>query len=661
MKSVLIANRGEIAVRICKTLRLMGLTSVAVYTSMDEDAPHVKAADRAILLDGEDPLADGYLNAEKLVALALANGVDAIHPGYGFLSEDPGFASLCEQNNIAFIGPRAEVNSLMGSKSKAREFAEQAGVRCIPGYQGPDQSPARMAREAEKIGYPVMLKAVAGGGGRGLRLVLEPSQLLESLQRVQSEARLFADPGIMIEKAMQAVRHVEVQVLGDKHGAVAILGDRDCSVQRRHQKIVEEAPAPGLSPAVRKNLWDSARALACACNYLGAGTVEFLLDEQGQHYFLEMNTRLQVEHPVTEMVFDIDLVQCQIRVENGESLEQILPSRLLDQTESVPSGHCIEVRLNCEDPLNAFLPQTGTILTWQQPEGPGIRLDLGFTQGMKVGRSFDPMIGKLIVWGKDREEARRRMSQALSRTRLVGVLNNLSYLKQVIDSPLFDEGALSTEILSALTVERPSAFQFEKAAIALLLEQHQSFPFPQELWGFNNTGVSRCRFQLAYGEEVRDLDLSIEPHHDAYKINVRAADKQTTIYISPQDPDCFQWRMEGRPVERIHWIRDGATIWISDEQGTFAFVNQTYRFVDKNKPEGSGTLFAPFAGRVVELKVQEGDFVLEGATIMVLEAMKMEHQLRAERDGKVSRLLVDRQSQVMAKQALAEISSDIPS
>jgi geranyl-CoA carboxylase alpha subunit len=661
LKSVLIANRGEIAVRICQTLRLMGITSVAVHTRMDEDAPHVKAADRVLFLDGDDPLADGYLNGEKLVALALANGVDAIHPGYGFLSEDPGFARLCEQSNIGFIGPQAEVIRLMGSKSRAREFAEQAGIHCIPGYQGSDQTPERMAREAERIGYPVMLKAVAGGGGRGLRLVHEPAEFKESLLRVQSEARLFADPQIMIEKAMQAVRHVEVQVLGDRHGAIAILGDRDCSAQRRHQKIVEEAPAPGLSPEVRKSLWDSARTLASACNYLGAGTVEFLLDAEGQHFFLEMNTRLQVEHPVTEMVFGIDLVACQIRIANGESLDQILPAELLRETASVQNGHSIEVRLNCEDPLNAFLPQTGTVFRWLQPDVPGLRLDLGFAQGMKVGRSFDPMIGKIIVWGKNREEARRRMSQALTRTRLVGVVTNLSYLKQVIDSPLFDEEVLNTDILSKLSLGNPSPFHFEKAAIALLMEQRQSFPWPMELWGYNNTGVSRSRFRLAFGDQSCEINVAVAPHREAYKIDVRRADSETSFYVSPQDSDSFQLRMEGRPVEQIHWVRDGANIWISDEQGTFVFENQTWRFVDKDKPEGSGTLFAPFAGRVVEVKVQEGEIVPEGATLLVLEAMKMEHQLRAERAGKVSRLLVDVQSQVMARQALAEISSDIPS
>ncbi|MDQ3231041.1 MAG: hypothetical protein M3Q07_04400, partial [Pseudobdellovibrionaceae bacterium] len=353
-----------------------------------------------------------------------------------------------------------------------------------------------------------------------------------------------------------------------------------------------------------------------------------------------------------------------VQVEQGEKLSEILPPALLNLTPEVAHGHSLEVRLNCEDPGNAFLPQTGTILKWQAPEGPGIRVDAGFVEGMTVGRSFDPMIGKLIVWGRNRAEARRKMSQTLARTRLIGVMTNTAYLQQVIDSPLFDEHALNTDLLAALPVARSPEFIFEKAAMALLLAQRQNFRLPAELFGFSNSGWVKSRFQLLHRDSEREVYLSMEAEgsraHE-FKIVVEAADGPQTFHFAPQGPGRFQWRRPEHPGETVDWYKDGANIWLAGERGTQVVVDQTWQFMARNKAEGSGTIFAPFAGRVVEMKAQEGDFVRQGATIMVLEAMKMEHQLRAAIDGRVSRLLVSVQSQVMEKQALAEISSEAQS
>ena len=447
-RKILIANRGEIACRVILTARAKGYRTVAVYSDADVDARHVAMADEAVNI-GPAPAGESYLAMDRILAAAARSGADAVHPGYGFLSENARFAQACRDAGLVFIGPSPDAIRMMGDKSEAKRRMIAAGVPCIPGYQGEDQSDERMIAEADTVGYPVMVKAAAGGGGRGMRLVHAAADLPTALRSARSEAtNAFGDGRLLLERAVIQPRHVEIQVFGDSHGHVVHLGERDCSIQRRHQKVVEEAPSPAVDADLRSRMGAAAVLAAQTIDYVGAGTVEFLLDRDKCFYFLEMNTRLQVEHPVTELVTGLDLVAMQLDVASGKHLP-------VCQDDVTLRGHAIEVRLYAEDPANLFLPQTGSVKVWQPSTADGVRIDGGIGTGSEISAYYDPMIAKIIAWGQDRDEARRRLAAAVADTIILGVVTNKEFLGRILDAPLFADGQATTAFIET---EFPDGF-----------------------------------------------------------------------------------------------------------------------------------------------------------------------------------------------------------
>jgi acetyl-CoA carboxylase biotin carboxylase subunit len=447
LDKVLVANRGEIAVRVVRACREMGIRSVAVFSEADRDALHVRLADEAVPI-GPAPSRESYLSIDRVLDAARRTGARAIHPGYGFLAENAGFARACEEAGVVFVGPRSETIALMGEKTSARREAVAAGVPVVPGTLEPIGDEAVLAREAERIGYPVMLKAAAGGGGKGLRLVATPADLLAALARARSEAKgAFGDESVYLEKAILRPRHVEIQVLGDRHGNAVHLFERECSIQRRHQKVVEESPSPLLTPQLRERMGSLAVALARRVGYVGAGTLEFLVDAERNPYFLEMNTRLQVEHPVTEMVTGVDLVKAQLRIARGEALP-------LRQEEIVQRGHAIECRVYAEDPDAGFLPSPGRILALRVPGGPGIRDDSGVYEGAEVPIHYDPLVSKLVAWAETREDAIARMRRAVGEYRVLGIKTTLPFFERVLAHPDFVAGSFDTSFVDVVLAAR---------------------------------------------------------------------------------------------------------------------------------------------------------------------------------------------------------------
>ena len=439
-QSILVANRGEIAVRVMRTAKALGLRTIAVYSEADRSAVHVKMADDAYLL-GPAPVGESYLNMERVLEAIRETGAEAVHPGYGFLSENAAFAQACADHGAIFIGPSAQAIELMGDKAQAKRLMLDAGIPCIPGYQGEDQTDATLLSEAKTVGFPLMVKAAAGGGGRGMRLVPEESELSSAITTARSEAEnAFGCGDLILERAIIEPRHVEIQVFADQFGATIHLGERDCSVQRRHQKVLEEAPCPVMTPALREQMGAAAVKAAQDINYVGAGTVEFLLDQEGSFYFLEMNTRLQVEHPVTELVTGLDLVAMQIRVARGEALN-------IDQKDISIDGHAIEARLYAEDPTQDFLPATGPVDLWSPASGDGVRVDAGIATGDEISHFYDPMIAKIVANGATREEARAKLVAALKDTAIFGVTTNKSFLIDALEHPTFSSGDATTAFI----------------------------------------------------------------------------------------------------------------------------------------------------------------------------------------------------------------------
>lgn len=463
---ILIANRGEIAVRVIRACREMGISPVAIYSEADAQALHVQMADLAYCV-GPAPARESYLNTEKILAVAKSSQAQAIHPGYGFLSENAAFTTACREAGLAFIGPSPTAMELMGSKIAAKRCMDQAGVPTVPGYYGEDQSIERLATEAQAIGFPLLVKASAGGGGKGMRVVHQLEELPAALASAKREAlNAFGDDAVFLERYFERVRHIEFQIMADSHGQTFHLFERECSIQRRHQKIVEEAPSPALSPDLRARMAEAAVKAAQAVDYLNAGTIEMLLDSQNQFYFLEMNTRLQVEHPVTEAILGLDLVRAQICVAAGQKLAW-------SQAAMQAQGHALEVRIYAEDPHRQFMPTTGTIrkLTW--PQGPGIRIDSGLFQGQEISPYYDPMLAKLIAWGPDREAARQRLIQALKETVILGLTTNIPYLIAILEHPEFQAGHLNTHFVSSYAADlAPSeALPLPVQAVAALFAQ----------------------------------------------------------------------------------------------------------------------------------------------------------------------------------------------
>jgi len=655
---ILIANRGEIAVRIIRTAKTLGYRTVAVYSTSDSGAPHVRLADEAVCI-GEGAASDSYLNGQKILAAAKATQSDAIHPGYGFLSENSEFANSCQQHSITFIGPSASAIDLMGSKRASKVAMIAANVPCIPGYEEKGQDDQVLNDAAQKIGFPLMVKASAGGGGRGMRVVSELSQLSEALKSARSEAlNAFGSDELILEKALLNARHIEIQIFADSHGQVIHLAERDCSVQRRHQKVVEEAPSKILTPQLRQAMGESAILAAKACDYVGAGTVEFLLAGDNQFYFLEMNTRLQVEHPVTELVTNLDLVELQLRVAAGEHLP-------LSQEDVTITGHAIEVRLYAEDPANNFMPQTGRIDLWQPAihdavsgqEIAGVRVDSGIEQGSQISAFYDPMLAKFIAYGDNREQARRRLVRLVQDSHLLGVRDNRAFLTELLTCQTFIDGEATTNFVgesfgdnASLTQQVISCDEWALAAILLSID-----PAQQVANNFHSAAVGKRLVKLDCQEQQQQWQVSrlgnnsyrAEFNEQQLEIDVLEIDANKLTYISNNIMKTVTFSVEQQSLS--------PSLWLASTQGNLHFSDVTLS-VSKGSAVGSNTIVASMDGVVIDVLANEGQAVKSGDVLAVIEAMKMEHPLKASIDGVVSRVLVSSGDQVKGRQLLIELA-----
>jgi geranyl-CoA carboxylase alpha subunit len=643
---ILIANRGEIACRVIRTARDMGYRTVAVHSDADAGALQVRMADEAVRI-GPPPVRESYLDIAALLGAARATGADAVHPGYGFLSENADFARACVEAGLVFIGPSPEAIHAMGNKAAAKRLMIAAGVPCVPGYEGADQSDATLMQEAARIGLPIMVKAAAGGGGRGMRLVTEAKDLAKSITAARSEAaNAFGSGELILEKAVIDARHVEVQVFGDTHGNVIHLGERDCSVQRRHQKVLEEAPSPAVDAGLRATMGAAAVAAAKAVNYFGAGTVEFLLDKNGAFYFLEMNTRLQVEHPVTEMVTGLDLVEWQLRVAAGETLP-------LSQDQVRIAGHAIEARLYAEDPSRNFLPQSGTIVAFEPAARKNVRTDHGISSGWTVSPYYDPMLAKVIAYGATREEARRRLVAGLEDTLLLGLADNRAFLVSMLNHSDFAAGAATTSFIGTRypakspALARPAPTPRLLALAAILFADRQ--PGASRLVAhWNSTGASSTPLRLTIGDA----------HHPA---TVRATGRNFVATIAGED---IPVSLLARDGDRIRFVAGGVestarvvpdkdAFWIAAGATAFA-VRETSLETARAGAKGSdANMLAPMNGRIVAVLAKAGESVSKGQRIVILEAMKMQHEIVAPRDGALASVNVREGDQVATRQVLA--------
>ncbi|MDL2184405.1 acetyl/propionyl/methylcrotonyl-CoA carboxylase subunit alpha [Pseudomonas sp. ChxA] len=631
---ILIANRGEIACRIQRTAQALGYRTVAVYSDADAQALHVQMADEAVHI-GPAPVQQSYLDIAAILDAARRTGADAIHPGYGFLSENAGFAQACLDASLTFIGPSVAAIELMGSKRQSKLAMLEAGVPCIAGYQGNAQDDATLQQEAERIGYPLMIKASAGGGGRGMRLVHDASRLLDQLRTARSEAlNAFGSDELILEQALIDPRHVEIQLFGDSHGHLIYLGERDCSIQRRHQKVIEEAPCPVMTPALRQAMGEAALKAGRAVNYVGAGTVEFLLDRNGHFYFLEMNTRLQVEHPVTELVTGLDLVELQLNIAAGEPLP-------LQQADVTLTGHAMEVRLYAEDPAHGFLPQTGDVLRWE-PAG-GVRIDHGVLEGQRISPFYDAMLGKIIAHGATREEARRKLLRAVQDTVLLGVTTNQGLLVDLLKRADFIAGEFSTGFIAEHfhDIPRHVATDEQLALAAALFYQHSASAHRQGLSGWRNNAP--WRYRLAVNDEVRDLDVSVLEGNHLHANGIEVRDLTTDGRWATLVIDGIR--------RRLPYHLDDTQLWLPGVK----IVNRTQHVASRQADASTGIVKAPMDGAIVDIRVSAGEIVSKGQLLLVLEAMKMEHPLTAGIDGVIKGVQVVAGDQVRNRQVLLEI------
>lgn len=643
---VLIANRGEIACRIIRTAKQLGYRTVAVYSDADTNAPHTQLADEAIYI-GDSSVSASYLSIEKIIAAAQKSGADAIHPAYGFLSENEDFATACANNHITFIGPPAAAIHDMGSKRHAKIMMIEAGVPCIAGYEGENQDEHFLAAQAEKIGLPVMIKASAGGGGRGMRCVTQASEILAAIRTARSEAQnAFGSGELILEQAVINPRHVELQIFADQHGNCVYLGERDCSIQRRHQKVVEEAPCPVMTPELRQRMGEAAVAAAKAVNYVGAGTVEFLLDSQGNFYFLEMNTRLQVEHPVTELITGQDLVAWQLRVAAGEPLP-------LRQEQIQLNGHSIEVRLYAEDPRQNYLPQTGKILSWQPATGAQVRIDDGVRTGGEVSPFYDPMIAKVITWGATRSEAARVLAKAVEDSVLLGLNNNRAYLSQLLRHPAFIAGDTHTGFLAqheeSLTTLRPYQAQAIDFAVAGLLLSLATTPAER----LQTASLPPKHITVSIGEAKQDVQVAAPlTVNSAWQITVGTDSFALSIYSNKHGKLTYVLNGYRRALD---YVLDDGSVYFDLGQGQIVASDDTYAPPKTANAASQNQINAPMDGLLVNVLTQVGDTVSAGQTLLLLEAMKIEHPLKAPCAGVVKEIIVTEKQQVKKRQLLLVI------
>jgi len=644
-KKILIANRGEIACRVAATARRMAIRTVAVYSDADANANHVRACDESVYIGGSAPK-DSYLRWEKILEAAKATGAEAIHPGYGFLSENEEFAQACADAGLVFIGPPPSAIKAMGLKAESKQLMEKAGVPLVPGYHGHDQDPELLQREADRIGYPVLIKASAGGGGKGMRAVEQSGDFAAALASCQREAiNSFGDDAVLIEKYVQRPRHIEIQVFGDTHGDCVYLFERDCSVQRRHQKVLEEAPAPGMTEAMRAEMGAAAVAAAKAVKYVGAGTVEFIVEQRDggamNFFFMEMNTRLQVEHPVTEAITGLDLVEWQLRVASGEPLP-------LKQSELKIHGHAIEARICAENPDNNFLPATGTLQVYRKPqasafERSAVRIDDGVREGGEISPFYDSMIAKLIVHGATRDEALARLDAALAQTHIVGVQTNVQFLRGILATDSFAKANLDTAL-----IERERAVLFDReplglpqaaaASIArtLLDERATGTPDPfSQRDGWRSLGTTARIFAFEFRGETQTATLRYL-HDGALTLDVGGVRGPLLIGRLPDGQ--IELSFNGARHTLDVYERQGAAHVFADQGATRIAAIDRLAHAGDSQAEG-GRLTAPMPGKVVSFAVKAGDKVAKGQPLAVMEAMKMEHTIAAPADGTVEELM----------------------
>jgi geranyl-CoA carboxylase alpha subunit len=648
---ILIANRGEIALRVIRSARAQGYRTVAVYSTADADARHVHEADQAVCI-GEALPAQSYLRIAAIIEAARQTGADAVHPGYGFLAENEDFASACRDAGLVFIGPSPEAILAMGDKAGAKHLMIAAGVPCIPGYQGSDQSEARLADEAARIGYPVMIKATAGGGGRGMRLVNSAKEFAELLRSAQSEAKnAFGDATVILERAIVEPRHIEIQVFGDRHGNAIHLGERDCSVQRRHQKVIEEAPSPAVSPELRARMGATAVAAVKAIRYEGAGTLEFLLDREGNYFFMEMNTRLQVEHPVTEAITGLDLVELQLRVASGEALP-------ITQDQVTFNGHAMEVRLCAENADKSFMPQSGTMTLWQMPER--LRVEHALKSGAEIPPFYDSMIAKIISHGETREEARRKLLRGLEDTVALGVTTNQVFLSRCLSHPVFAQGGATTAFigqhLDELLQPDTDALARAVALAALLLLETAGGAKPRSTGRrLTHSLPISLRFEINGAKRVVSLTQQGQHRYDAQIDGQRFELNLVEIGVNSVRFTC-----DG-VMESAVYSRDGAKLLLRYRGQPFEIEDHTRAAAVRQEGAlgSDGKLRASMNGRVVAVLVVVGERVEAGQPIITLEAMKMEHIHAAPLAGIVKALNVKTGDQVPASRVVAEIEIDV--
>jgi acetyl-CoA carboxylase biotin carboxylase subunit len=653
IQKVLVANRGEIARRIMRTCRSMGIATVAVYSDADAAMPFVAEAGEAVLL-GPAPSSESYLRIDKILEAASLTGADAIHPGYGFLAENAAFAEACQEAGVVFIGPTPDAIRSMGSKREAKALVGKAGVSVIPGYDGASQDPNDLAKEALQIGFPVLLKASAGGGGKGMKLVREEAELPDAIASAAREGQSsFGDGTLLVEKYIDDPRHVEIQILGDSHGNLIHLNERECSIQRRHQKIIEETPSPALDAALRSEMGRAAVACGKAIGYQNAGTVEFILAPDRSFYFLEVNTRLQVEHPVTECVTGLDLVEEQILVAQGEALR-------VSQEEVRFEGAAVEVRLYAEDPAAGFLPQSGKVVDWDLPPAEGLRVDSGVETGSEVSIHYDPMLAKIITSGESRPLALQRMRSALRSLSVQGVTTNREFLLRVLDHPAFIAGDIDTHFIEKHLQEElgdgPSEADEQRAAIAAALASQQLHDRERVLVpgvpsGWRNNYHSPQSVEYTVGDREVRVDYR---HLGDGRFTVWTGDAERDVRVvsweAPEltlEEDSYRWGA------RMSF--DGDRAYVHTAQFSVGLARKP-RFADKSQAVPEGGCVAPMPGKIVELRVDEGDTVHAGQVLMIMEAMKMEHSVTAPQDGNVAQLLVAAGDQVDADALLAVVS-----
>lgn len=670
IRKILIANRGEIAVRVMQTARRLGISTVAVYSDADVEAPHVALADEAVLI-GPGPVGESYLVIDNILDAARQTNADAIHPGYGFLSENADFADAVQKAGLILIGPDAEAISLMGNKAAAKRRMIEAGVPCVPGYEDADQSDERLIQAAKEIKFPIMVKAAAGGGGRGMRLVQDMDELKSALVTARSEAaNAFGSDELILEKAIIYPRHVEIQVFADRYGHVVHLGERDCSVQRRHQKVIEESPCPIMTPELRADMGAAAVEAARNINYVGAGTVEFLLDQSGAYYFLEMNTRLQVEHPVTEMVTGLDLVELQIKVAQGDTLD-------LQQEDVSLDGHAIEVRLYAEDPNNDFMPATGKIAAWRPAVMENVRFDDGVVEGQNISPFYDPMVAKVIAYGDDRETARKRLVEALRQTALLGPATNRDFLVTCLEKETFIEGEATTAFIGEIFGETGyTAEPLSSEMVALQGVLHfihdreqalsRAISVPDALKNFSTSGSLQTPYSLLIGDEVFDLTIS-SAKAGSYHVDIAVEEGSDKVLIETHDveqvsPDVsISFNVNNQIIKSLAVIDSNVLYHALQSADTAIFLSSINQLVvtdDGADGSAGGLVTAPLHGRVIDVFVKVGDKVTEGQKLAIVEAMKMQHEIFSEVEGDVVDVRIVSDQQVSVNDLMIEIAEE---